>query len=95
MTAEQKLDTNFCIPKEAAKFCFSKESNAAPEGDEMANDPITPETPDSEIWKRGWEIARSFGVPVAFAQHVLLLERRIAKLEQSSLPAHLQSLEKR
>ncbi len=60
----------------------------------MAN-PITATTPDEEIWKRGWEIARSVGVPVAFAQYVLQLERRIAVLEQAGTPAHLRDVEKR
>jgi hypothetical protein len=61
----------------------------------MANTPITANTPDKEIWERGWALARSLGVPVAFAQHVFLLERRIAALEQSGVPAHLRDVEKR
>ena len=79
----------------AGGLCGSKASLAGPEGaDKLANDPITPETPDAEIWKRGWNITKNIGVPVAFTQYVLLLERRIAALEQSSAP-HLRDVEKR
>jgi hypothetical protein len=60
----------------------------------MADNPITPETPDAEIWKRGWQLANNTGLPVAVAQYVFLLERRIAVLEQSS-PPHLRDVEKR
>jgi hypothetical protein len=61
----------------------------------MADNPITATTSDDEIWKRGWNITKNIGVPVAFTQYVLLLERRLCKLEQANTPAHLHDIEKR
>lgn len=62
---------------------------------ELANVPITGDSSDEHLRQRALRLGDKFGGPVNLIGYILQLERRIAALEKSSLPAHLQTLEKR
>jgi hypothetical protein len=61
----------------------------------MANDPIRADSTDDDLRKRAIHLGYRFGGSLDFIAYVLLLERRVAVLEQAGTPAHLRDVEKR
>ncbi|MGD0976665.1 MAG: hypothetical protein ABR866_21485 [Candidatus Korobacteraceae bacterium] len=62
---------------------------------DLGNGPITADSTDDALCKRALFLGYKIGGPVNLIGYILQLERRIAVLEKSRLPAHLQNLEQR
>jgi hypothetical protein len=62
---------------------------------DLGNVPITGDSPDDHVRQRALRLGDKLGGPVNLIGYILQLERRIAALEKSNLPAHLQGLEQR
>jgi hypothetical protein len=61
----------------------------------MADSRITGSTTDEELKRRALWLCSRFGGSLDQIGWILTLERRIALLEQSGVPAHLRDVEKR
>jgi hypothetical protein len=61
----------------------------------MADSRITGTTSDDELRRQTMLLCYRLGGGPDLVAYILCLERRIAKLESSNMPAHLQTLEKR
>jgi hypothetical protein len=61
----------------------------------MADNRITASTTDDELRKHTMILCYRLGGGPDLIAYILCLERRIAKLESSNTPGHLQTLEKR
>jgi hypothetical protein len=62
---------------------------------DLGNVPITGDSSDDHLRQRALFLGYKIGGPINLIAYILQLERRIAALEKSKLPAHLQNLEQR
>lgn len=59
------------------------------------NGPIMADSTDDDLRARTLRLGYRFGGSLDFIAYVLQLERRLCKLEEANMPAHLQNLEQR